>query len=416
MQLALLGMIATHMLPSVSASGAQTWPHELAGGRAAALFAVLAGVALALMTGRRTPLQGSDRVRASVGLAARALLIALLGLALATQETGLAIILTYYGVMFLLAIPFAGLRARSLALLAAAWLVVVPVVSHWLRPELPPRRYDNPMFEQLEQPGLLLWELLVTGYYPALPWLAYVFAGMAVGRSDLGRRGVQAGLLAGGALLAGLATFLSREATADQFSRETLLTADFGLYGTTPTDRWAWLLVDAPHSATPFDLAATIGSSLAVIGLCLLVAGALPRPGVRALAVVFGAGTMTLTLYSLHAVLRTDRFWPPDDGAFTRHVVLLACDRGGVRAAAVARSARAGGRAAGPAAAAEPPLSGVRRNVMTRRLARRPADAAAAGGVRHRRRGSRAAGDMPTGDYVVRRSARSLRARVTRCG
>ncbi|MEJ7794048.1 MAG: heparan-alpha-glucosaminide N-acetyltransferase domain-containing protein [Nocardioides sp.] len=321
--LALLGMVATHLLPDLTASGEQTWPHELAGGRASALFAVLAGVALALMTGRRTPLQGGDRMRASLGLAARALLIALLGLALATQETGLAVILTYYGVMFLLAIPFAGLRARSLALLAAAWLVVVPLVSHWLRPDLPPRRYDNPLFEQLEQPGLLMWELLFTGYYPAVPWLAYVFAGMAVGRSDLARRSVQAGLLAGGVLLAGFASFVSGKATAGEFRRRTLEDADFGLYGTTSTDRWAWLLVDSPHSATPFDLAATIGSSLAVIGLCLLLAGVLPGLGVRGLAVVFGAGTMTLTLYSLHAVLRTDRFWPPDDGAFTRHVVLL---------------------------------------------------------------------------------------------
>ena len=321
--LALLGMMATHLLPPVTPAGEQTWVDELAAGRASALFAVLAGVSLALMTGRRTPLQGGDRVRASLGLAARALLIALIGLLLATQDTGLAVILTYYGVLFLMAIPFVGLRARSLALLAMAWVVVVPLVSHWLRPYLPPRRYDSPMFEQLAQPGTLLSELLFTGYYPAVPWLAYMFAGMAVGRSDLARRGLQGGLLAGGVLLAVCASFLSGEATADLFSRRILLEADLGLFGTTPTDRWAWLLLDSPHSATPFDLAATIGSSLAVIGLCLLVAGLLPRLGVRVLAVVFGAGTMTLTLYSLHAVLRTDGFWPPDDGAYTRHVLLI---------------------------------------------------------------------------------------------
>lgn len=320
---ALLGMVATHLLPDLTTSGEQTWPHDLAGGRASALFAVLAGVALALMTGRRTPLRQGDRAQAQLGLGARALLIALLGLALATQETGLAIILTYYGVMFLLAIPFAGLRARWLALLAAIWVLVVPVVSHLLRPELPPRRFDNPEFGQLEQPSLLLSELLFTGYYPAVPWLAYVFAGMAVGRSDLVRRSVQGGLLAGGVLLAGLASFLSAEATAGEFRPRTLRDADFGLYGTTPTDRWEWLLLDAPHSATPFDLAATVGSSLAVIGLCLLVAGVLPRAGVRVLGIVFGAGTMTLTLYSLHAVLRTDRFIPPGDGAFAQHVALL---------------------------------------------------------------------------------------------
>lgn len=321
--LALLGMVATHLLPDLTPSGEQTWPHELAGGRASALFAVLAGVALALLTGRRTPLRGEERVRASFGLTARALLIAALGMALAIPDSGLAIILTYYGVMFLLAIPFAGLRARWLALLAAGWVVVVPVLSHLLRPELPPRGYDNPMFSQLLEPAALASELLFTGYYPAVPWLAYVFAGMAVGRSDLASRRVQGGLLGGGLVLVAAATLVSRSLAADEFGRRVLIDANFGLFGTTPTDRWAWLLLDAPHSATPFDLAATIGSSLAVIGLCLLVAGVLPRSGVRALAVVFGAGTMTLSLYSLHAVLRTDRFWPPGDGAFTQHVVLL---------------------------------------------------------------------------------------------
>lgn len=321
--LALLGMVATHLLPDLTAAGEQTWPHALAGGRASALFAVLAGVALALLTGRRTPLVGEDRARAWLGLGARALLIAVIGLCLATEDTGLAIILTYYGVMFLLAIPFAVLRARWLALLAAVWVVVVPVLSHLLRPDLPPRRFDNPMFEQLAEPSLLLSELLFTGYYPAVPWLAYVFAGMAVGRSDLARRQVQGALLAGGLVLMSVATLTSRELAAGEFRPRTLDEADFGLFGTTPTDRWAWLLLDAPHSATPFDLAATIGSSIAVIGLSLVVAGLLPRLGVRVMAVVFGAGTMTLTLYTLHAVLRTDRFWPPDDGAFTRHVALL---------------------------------------------------------------------------------------------
>ncbi len=322
--LALLGMVATHLLPESTLAGEQTWPHTLAGGRASALFAVLAGVTLALLTGGRTPLQGPERRRAVLGLVARALLIALLGLAIATQDTGLAVILTYYGVMFLLAIPFAGLDARSLVLLAAAWVVVVPVVSHVGRPLLPERGYDSPTFGQLEHPLRLLPELLVTGYYPALPWLAYLFVGMALGHSDLARRSLQGALLAGGLLLAGVAAYASGRLAEGRLDPQDLAQSDFGFSGSAPSDDWGWLLVAAPHSATPFDLAATIGSSMAVIGLCLLVAGALPRPGVRLLAVVFGAGTMTLTLYSLHAVLRTDRFWPPEDGAFARHVALLA--------------------------------------------------------------------------------------------
>ena len=80
------------------------------------------------------------------------------------------------------------------------------------------------------------------------------------------------------------------------------------MYGNTPTGGpWQWLLVVAPHSSTPFDLAQTIGSSLLVIGGCLLLVGAARCQRGPAIAIVFGAGTMTLTLYSLHVVMRTER-------------------------------------------------------------------------------------------------------------
>ena len=48
--LALLGMVATHVLDERTPAGDLTTAQWLAGGRASALFAVLAGVSLALMT------------------------------------------------------------------------------------------------------------------------------------------------------------------------------------------------------------------------------------------------------------------------------------------------------------------------------------------------------------------------------
>lgn len=336
--LALLGMVSTHVLAPVTPAGDISWTQDLAGGRASALFAVLAGVSLALLSGRRTPPTGRARWVAIRRLAVRALLIAAIGLTLGMLDSGLAVILTYYGVMFLLALPFIGLRARSLALLAAAWTVVVPVLSHWLRPSLPAARGDNAAWGQLGDPVPMVWELLLTGYYPALPWLAYVFAGMAVGRSDLARRTVQAGLLVGGIALAVGATQVSDRLTAGRFSDSELYEAGFGMYGTTPAGgRIDYLLLVAPHSATPFDLAQTIGSSLAVIGGCLLVASLLPPPGERGMAVLFGAGTMTLTLYSLHVWMRTDGVWPPEEEwSMFWYVVIL----GGIGAAFAAARVR----------------------------------------------------------------------------
>ena len=338
--LALLGMVATHVLDERDPDGTLSFAQALAGGRAAALFAVLAGVTLALMTGRREPVRGRERLARSAGVAVRALLIALLGLFLGGLGSGLAIILTYYGVLFLLGLPFVGLRAPALLGLAAGWVVAAPVLSQVLRPHLPARGYASPYFDQLDQPAQFLSELTFTGYYPVVPWLAYLLVGMAVGRMDLSQRRVQVWLAAGGAVLAVLATVVSRVLTSRASVVDALLAGggppassgpelinaiSGGMFGNTPTGGpWQWLLVVAPHSTTPFDLAQTIGSSLAVIGGCLLLVGVLDASGVRTMAIVFGAGTMTLTLYSLHVVMRTEYVLPEETpSAFPWHVVAL---------------------------------------------------------------------------------------------
>lgn len=314
--LALVGMTAVHVLPD------RLLAFDLASGRAAALFAVLAGVTLALLTGRERPVRGRSRAAASAGLAARAALIALVGLALGLLDSGLAVILTYYGLLFLLGLPFVGLGWRALLASAAVWAVAAPLVSHLVRARLPDFTFGVPSFEDLDEPARLLTELTFTGYYPVVPWLAYLLAGMAVGRMDLGRRAVGAGLAGGGVLLAAAAAAVSRWWADPALLREA---EHRRFHGTTPSDEPGWLLLADPHSSTPFDLLQTIGSALAVIGACLLVVGLLRGRAERAVAVLFGAGTMTLTLYSLHVVLRTEQLWPPDHGtdAFRWHALVL---------------------------------------------------------------------------------------------
>jgi uncharacterized membrane protein len=317
--LALLGMVATHVLDERTPAGDLTFGQWLAGGRASALFAVLAGVSLALMT--REPLQGRDLGRRAAGIAGRAVLIAALGMLLGGLGSGLAIILTYYGVLFLLGLPFTLLGARTLAVLTVVWVVVAPVVSQVVRPSLPPRGFESPTFGQLAEPSQLASELLFTGYYPVVPWLAYLLAGLALGRADLRDRNLLVGITAGGLGVAVLATQVSRLVVDPAVASENAT----GMFGNTPTGgHWTWLLVVAPHSSTPFDLAQTIGSALFVIGACLLVERALPRRSTVVLAVIFGAGAMTLSLYSLHVVMRTPDVWPPEvPSAYLSHVVVL---------------------------------------------------------------------------------------------
>jgi len=332
-------MVATHVVATVAPDGELSFAHALAGGRASALFAVLAGVSLGLMTGRRDPVAGQERWARCAGLAVRALLIASFGLLLGELDSGLAVILTHYGLLFLLALAFVGLRAPALLILAAAWAVLAPVLSQVVRPLLPERGYDSPTLGQLADPLQLLSELTFTGYYPVVPWLGYLLLGLGIGRLDLRRRTVQLRMVCVGLGLAVLATLVSRAllgrpGVARELGRDLGLRGvdaaelqrqvEGGMFGNTPTaGSWDWLLVVAPHSTTPFDLAQTMGSALAVIGVCLLVVAALPSFAVRVVSIVFGAGTMTLTLYSLHVLLRTDLLWPPDEGAYAQHALVL---------------------------------------------------------------------------------------------
>jgi uncharacterized membrane protein len=340
--LALVGMMATHIVPGRVGNDV-TVVQQLAGGRASALFAVLAGVSVALVTGRTTPLRGRDRYAASVRLVVRALLVFGLGLLLGALPTWIAVILSYYGVLFLLALPFLGLGARALTLLAAGWALVTPVVSQLLRPHLPAHTTGSPSPSDLAHPLDLLSQLLFVGYYPAFTWVAYLLAGMALGRLDLRRRGTDLALLEGGLVLAVTSTVVSRILLSGSGARTALATTypdsanpdptllsdpgaldatlTEGLHGTTPTGSWWWLATVAPHSGTPLDLAQTIGSALAVLGLCLL----LTRVGRNLWAAVFGAGAMTLTLYSLHVAVMAQGYWPrwerPED--YPKQVVLV---------------------------------------------------------------------------------------------
>jgi uncharacterized membrane protein len=321
--IALLGMMAAHILPLYDPqTGDPTWVGLAVSGRSAALFAVLAGVGLALLTGGGNP---HERYRASAGgpsligrdrrgIAARAGVIAFIGLTLGTLDTNIAIILVHYALLFLLALPFVALRLRWLAVWAAGWILVAPLLAYLVRPWLvdtlrpSPSLRHNPVLEDLFTPGVLLADLTVTGIYPVLLWLGYLLVGLVIGRLALQKLHVQLMLLAAGAAVAAISKLLGAFFMGPLGGEAALLQTEEGsrwplhdmlqvnLTGVEQTGSFWWLLTAAPHSGTTLDLLHTSGSAAAVIGLCLLAArrlGAFLLP-------LCGAGAMTLTLYSTH--------------------------------------------------------------------------------------------------------------------
>lgn len=298
---ALLGMVAVHVVDPTTAAGD---PHPVFlgfAGRASVLFVLLAGVGLALSTGGTRPAEGARRAALRRRITRRAGLLFVVGLACGALGTPVAVILGHYALLFLLAVPLLGLRAPALGAIAGAWLVLGPVAVFAAstagqallgRDEflLDARLWLSPMPEDLLTPGVLLADLVVTGYYPVLSWGAFLVLGLALGRLPLDRARVAAALLAAGALAWGAAAaagaavlrapgVLERIAAgtgADPAQlTATLRTGEHRLAYLPPDP--LWLALPTPHGGSPVAALLAAGWACAVLGLCLLVGAALDR-------------------------------------------------------------------------------------------------------------------------------------------
>ena len=342
--LALLGMMATHLLPTFESNPSltPTWIGLTFSGRAAALFAVLAGVGLALATGKNRPLEGAELSAARRGVGLRALVIAAVGLTLGGLDVNVAIILVHYAVLFLCVLPFLGLGVKRLCAWAAGWILGSPVLAYLLRPWLlapePPLRLGhNPAWEDLGTPSRLLADLFLTGYYPVLQWLSYLLVGLAIGRLVLTKALVPVLLLVGGTVVAVAAKSLGVAAMEDWGGRAALekvlnspgyplgSVLQVNLAGLPQEGSWWWLASAAPHSGTPLDLLHTSAVAAAVIGACLLLGRLAEWVDLDLLLPLRGPGAMTLTLYTVHVWVVSSFYLKPlpagwtEDGMYFAH-------------------------------------------------------------------------------------------------
>jgi uncharacterized membrane protein len=312
--LALVGLMAIHILPSWNEeTGEASFTWRVFSGDSAALFALLAGVGLALTSGGRHPHEGKAMTADRIGLAVRAVLIALVGLWIGTlmpEDPPAYSILLYYGVFFLLAIPFLHAGPKALFASAAVFGVVAPLLMQGLLDQLPEWSSYNPTLTTLvTEPGATASQLLLTGSYPALPYMTYLLVGMGLGRLNLRKQEVQIRLLVVGIGIAIFARASSyfllyafggyrrlREASAmgEEELAEVLIWGPDSL----PTSTVWWLAIATPHTNTPLAIAASLGISLAVLGALLLIA----RKAEAWLLPLAAMGVMTLTLYTAHLV------------------------------------------------------------------------------------------------------------------
>ena len=223
-----------------------------------------------------------------------------IGMALAYTDPGVEIILAYYGVMFLLAVPLLGLAPRMLAVLSVAFAIGGPILLQAVRGVIPAPEEDNLTFGTLfTEPLSTVGQLLFTGFYPAVPWMAYMCAGLAIGKLNLSSRRIAAWLAAGGAFLAAAAWASSGLLMVRVLDLSPGEAAGLLVAGEDPPvdeDSWAWLMAASPYSSMPLELLHTIGTGMLALGVLILANKAFHQ----IIDVFAPAGSMTLTLYSGH--------------------------------------------------------------------------------------------------------------------
>ncbi|WP_338671407.1 DUF418 domain-containing protein [Streptomyces sp. SCSIO 30461] len=313
--LAVLGMFTAHLSPDPAMDGVQGWVFELARGRPATLFAVLAGFTLVILTGRPEPRTGRAGRQAMARVLIRSAVLIVLGYALTALDTPIDVILAAYGMLFVLALPLYRLSARALAAVAVVTALVMPPIRYLLAVAIDGGEWSDavialdPLARITDSEGFI--ELFVTGEYPVLTWIPFILTGMAVAKLDLTRRVLTRIATAGCALIvlgyggSWLALHLvpgalpAVAAATDGGSAGSAWWSD--TVGDPETFTPYWLLVAAPHSQTTWSILGSTGFALVVMALCFIAVDR--SASFRWLsAPVAAVGSIALTAYTAHII------------------------------------------------------------------------------------------------------------------
>lgn len=308
--LAMLGMVIVHYVWASNDTGFGAEVAQAMEGRAMPLFMLLGGVGVVLLSSRSsTP----DR-----GLVIRAVILLVIGLILDAVNDRIAVVLQFYGLLFLVS-PL--LRRLSSPILLGAAAVSVAVGGVTFQTVGDPRQRSS--FEAIGEGWPFLRSLIFDGYYPFFPVFAFFALGMVLARLDLRDRKVGA-TLAGVGTAVGLGTLLMADVLADAFAVDPEAAATPGTFN------GAALLDTTGHSAMPAWVISAAGTSVAVLGLSLLAARAAPaltRP-------VATLGTVALSFY-VFQVLTTLIITSPNQTTLAREWLNVAILYGGFLVAAV---------------------------------------------------------------------------------
>ncbi len=291
--LAIFGMVIVNFKIAMGAEQGNKfllWFASIFEGRASALFVVLAGVGIAFLTRKARKAQTSELILSSrKTLIKRGLLLVLIGLAYTPVWP--ADILHFYGFYFLVATVLFNISDRHLLLAAAIVTLAFPVLLGLFD-------YDKGWdWTTLSYSGFwtvdgMLRRIFFNGFHPVIPWLAFLFLGMWLGRQD-----ISSNVFRKKALVWGLSIWATTELT---FVALRAAAANFGAELMTVEDAEAILSTSLLPPMPQYVIAA---GSLAVVSIICCLYLAERFAGSKLINWLYKTGQLSLTLYVAHVIL-----------------------------------------------------------------------------------------------------------------
>lgn len=289
---AVFGMVIVNFKLVMTAVKGPEWMIRMTGmleGRAAAVFVILAGVGISLMTaGARyesnTRLISSHRKT----LLKRAFLLVVVGLSY--SHIWPADILHFYG--FYLVLGVALLNAKNRTLILCSVLLILGFLtlglffdyeSGWI--------WETMTYTDFWSLSGMVRRIFFNGFHPVFPWAAFLLMGMWLGRQNMADDAVRRRIMLGALITWGAVEYLSGRAV------HFFLANPMGM----PHEDIIAVFGTGPIPPMPQYLLSAGGSAVFFISICISITCRFgSAPWVHVLCTT---GKMSLTLYAAHVIL-----------------------------------------------------------------------------------------------------------------